>query len=170
MLWFYEQQQICEQKYREWEIGAFSCPSDTNSQFYLHALVNTFVYRCDEVVFENLLIVQRMKNLLEGSRLLDTDVKYKSKMQLPPAPVLVNLNGSSIISIFKWCHEEIPAFKSRASFIKMELPLKHRVGENEFSYLADTGKELIYLLTKRYMIIREIEVVSVKYYTTYIFV
>ena len=72
--------------------------------------------------------------------------------------------------IFKWCHEEIPAFESRASFLKMELPLKHRIGENEFSYLANTGKELIYILTKIYLSIREIEVVSLKDYTADIFV
>ena len=52
----------------------------------------------------------------------------------------------------------------------MELPLKHRVGENEFSYLANTGKELIYILTKIYLSVIEIEVVSVKDYTADIFV
>ena len=40
-------------EYREWEIGAFSCLRGTNiSQFYLDALLNTFVYRCDEIVLE----------------------------------------------------------------------------------------------------------------------
>ena len=70
---------LCSQ-YRDWEIGAFSCPPGTIvSLFHLDALLNTFIYRCDEIIFENLSIVQRMKNLLEGSRLMDTHVKYKSK-------------------------------------------------------------------------------------------
>lgn len=91
-------------------------------------------------------------------------------MQLPPAPVIINLNVSLLSSIFKWCHEEIPAFKSRATFIIMEVPLKHRVGEAEFSYLANCGKELLCILTKKYMTLRETEVVSIKDYTADIFV
>ena len=153
-------------QYQEWEIGTFACPPDiTVNQFYLGALLNMHIYRCDEIVFENLNIVQKMKNLLEGSRLLDTDVKYKSKMQIPPAPVIINLNGSSINSIFKWCDNEIPAFKNRCVFLKMEIPLNHRVDENEFSYLGKCGKEMIYILTKKFMAIREAEVCSVKDYT-----
>lgn len=89
-------------QYREWEIGTFSYPPGTHvSQFYLDKLLNTHIYRCDEIVFENLNIVQKMKNLSEGSRLLDIDVKYKSKMQITPAPVIMNLNGSSLSSKFK---------------------------------------------------------------------
>ena len=75
--------ELLKLEYREWEIGAFSCPPVTNiSQFYLEALLNTFVYCCNKIVFENLHIVERMKNLSESSLLLHTDVKCKSKMVL----------------------------------------------------------------------------------------
>ena len=153
-------------QYRDWEIGTFSCPPGTHvSQFYLDALLNTHIYRCHEIIFENLNIVQKMKNLLEGSRLLDIDVKYKSKMQITPAPVIMNLNGSSLSSIFKWCHEEILAFKSRCVFLKIDIPLHHRTGSDDFSYLASCGKEFIYILTKKFMDIKDRNIASVKDHT-----
>lgn len=87
---------LCSQ-YRDWQICAFSCPPGTNvSQFHLDGLLNTFVYRCDEMIFENICIVQRMKNLLGGSCLMDTDVKYKSKQQIPPNPTIINMNGKTL--------------------------------------------------------------------------
>lgn len=58
-----------------------------------------------------------MKNLLEGSKLLDTDVTYKAKQQILAAPVIINMNGMSVTQIFKWCHEELPAFQSLANCI-----------------------------------------------------
>lgn len=52
-------------QYKDWEIGTFACPPGLNvNQFYLDSLLNTFIYRCDEIIFENLNIVQKMKNLL----------------------------------------------------------------------------------------------------------
>ena len=37
-----------------------------------------------------------MKNLLEGSCLMDTDVKYKPKQQIPPNPTIINMNGKTL--------------------------------------------------------------------------
>ena len=151
---------LCSQ-YKDWEIGAFSCPPGINvSQFHLDALLNTFLYRCDEMIFENICIVQRMKNLLEGSRLMDTDVKYKSKQQIPPNPTIISMNGKTEASIFKWCHEELEPFKGRCLFLKMNIPLHHRVGSGAFKYLGDSGKEFIYILTKTDLSSREDEVVN----------
>ena len=66
---------LCSE-YKDWEIGAFSCPPWTKvSQFHLDNLLNTFLYRCDEMVFENISIVQHIKNLSEGSCLMDTEIK-----------------------------------------------------------------------------------------------
>ena len=42
-------------------------------------------------------------------------------------------------SIFKWCHEEIAAFKCRAPFITMKINLNHRIEEEEFSFLGSSG-------------------------------
>ena len=93
-------------------------------------------------------VAQIMKNLLECSKILNTDVIYKSKQHILPAPVVINMNGTSLTYIFKWCPEEIPAFKSRAVFIKMKILLRHRINENEFAFLGSSGHELIYVLTK----------------------
>ena len=128
-------------QFQPWEIGCFSCPPGTTvCQFYLDALLNTFIYRCDEIIFENLSIVQKMKNLLEGSHLLDTDVKYKAKQQILPAPTIITMNGQTLEGIFKWCHEEIDAFASRCVFLEMNIPLKHRINSTDFKFLAESGK------------------------------
>ena len=100
------------------------------------------------MIFENLSIVQQMKNLLEGSRLMDTDVKYKSKQQVLPNPTFISMNGKTIHFVFKSCCEEVEPFRSRCLFIKMNIPLKHRVNAEDFRFLADSGKEFIYLLTR----------------------
>lgn len=68
------------------------------------------------MVFENISIVQRMKNLLEGSRLMDTEVKYKSKQQITPNPTFISMNGKSLSSVFRWCSEEVDPFRSRCIF------------------------------------------------------
>ena len=150
-------------EYKEWEVGVFSCPPGINiNQFYLDGLLNTFIYRCDEIVFENINIVQKMKTLLEGSRLLDTDIIYKAKQQILPAPTVINMNGSSIQSIFKWCHKEIPAFKTRVVFLKMHIPLQNRVESKYFQYLAKSGKEFIYILTKCFMDLQNETTVAIK--------
>ena len=156
---------LCLQ-FEEWQIGVFSCPPGTTvCQFYLDGLLNTFVYRCDEIIFKNLSIVQKMKNLLEGSRLLDTDVKCKSKQQILPAPTIINMNGSTVASVFKWCHEEADAFRSRCVFIKMNIPLKHRIDQGDIKFLANSGKEFIYILTKQYLEMSQDSACNVKDYT-----
>ena len=69
------------------------------NQFYLDGLLNTFVYRCNEIVSEHMPVVQLMTNLLEGSENLNTDVKYKSKQHISPAPVVIDIYSNG--SIFK---------------------------------------------------------------------
>ena len=103
------------------------------------------------MVFENISIVQRMKNLLEGSRLMDTDVKYKSKQQIVPNPTIISMNGKTLHSVFKWCSEEVEPCRSRCIFLKMNIPLKHRINSEDFRYLAASGKEFIYLLSREDM-------------------
>ena len=49
--------------------------------------------------------------------------------------------------LFKWCSDEVEPFRSRCIFLKMNIPLKHRINSEDFKYLADSGKEFIYLLT-----------------------
>nr|XP_047144589.1 uncharacterized protein LOC124818111 [Hydra vulgaris] len=52
------------------EIGYSNCPTGLNpSSFLLQALSNCLAYRCDEMVFEHLGVIQLMKQLLEGSGL-----------------------------------------------------------------------------------------------------
>ena len=65
------------------EIGYLNCPTGPNpSPFLLQTLTNCIAYRCDEMVSEHLGVIQMIKQLLEGSHTLTTDVKYKDSMPI----------------------------------------------------------------------------------------
>ena len=88
--------------FKPFEIGYFNCPMSTNiSPFLFQGLINKMVYRCDELVLEQLGMVQAFKQLTEGSKTLQTDVKFKDA--LPDGrPVLVTMNGDSPRALVKF--------------------------------------------------------------------
>ena len=80
--------------YRPHEIGYFNCPTGPQpSSFMLQQLTNCFAYRCDEMIFENLGVLQTMKQLLEGSSTLHSDVKHKEPIKVDPRSVLITMNA-----------------------------------------------------------------------------
>ena len=80
------------------------------------------------------------------------------------------MNATTVISIFKWCPEEAPALESRATFVKMKVPLKHRINEEEFSYLGSSGHGLIHILTKCQINLKLKEQVKIRNYTSDVFI
>ena len=61
--------------YQAHEVGYFNCPTGPQpSSFMLQQLTNCLAYRCDEMIFEKLGVLQTMKQLLEGSSTLHNDV------------------------------------------------------------------------------------------------
>ena len=81
--------------YQAHEIGYFNCPTGPQpSSFMLQQLTNCLAYRCDEMIFENLGVLQTMKQLLEGSSTLHTDVKYKEPIKVDPRSVLITMNAT----------------------------------------------------------------------------
>lgn len=83
------------------------------------------------------------ENLVEASKFLHTDVKYKSK-HVEPAPVIINMKGQSITDIFKWCPEEQGAFKTRAVFSKILILVKHWVKRTNFAFLRNSRHEFVH--------------------------
>ena len=98
-----------------------------------------------------------MKNLLNGSKILYIDEKYKSKQLIEPAPVAINMNEKSVTSVFKWCPVELPAFKTRTDFIKVLIPLKHHIDERNFSYLGSSRQKFIHILSNCQVDLKENE-------------
>lgn len=68
------------------------------------------------------------------------------------------MNGKSEAAVFKWCHDEIEAFRTRCVFLKMNIPLHHRINRSDFKFLAESGKEFIYISTKSDINLRETDV------------
>ena len=88
--------------YQAHEIGYFNCPTGPQpSSFMLQQLTNCLAYRCDEMIFENLGVLQTMKQLLEGSSTLHTDVKYKEPIKVDPRSILITMNATYKNEIFK---------------------------------------------------------------------
>ena len=88
--------------YQPHEIVYFNCPTGPHpSSFMLKQLKNCLAYRCDEMIFENLGVLQTMKQLLEGSSTLHTDVKYKEPIKVDPRSVLITMNATYKNEIFK---------------------------------------------------------------------
>ncbi|XP_047142743.1 uncharacterized protein LOC124817011 [Hydra vulgaris] len=130
------------------EIGYFNCPTGPNpSAFLLQALSNCLAYRCDEMVFEHLGVIQLMKQLLEGSNTLTTDVKYKDAMPIDPHPTLITMNSTSKFDILKWHPSEYQAFENRCTILFLGTPLLNIFNDKELQEINTCGPELLYMLS-----------------------
>ncbi|XP_047137287.1 uncharacterized protein LOC124813806 [Hydra vulgaris] len=130
------------------EIGYFNCPTGPNpSAFLLQALSNCLAYRCDEMVFEHLGVIQLMKQLLEGSNTLTTDVKNKDAMPIDPHPTLITMNSTSKADILKWHPSEYQAFENRCTILFLGTPLLNIFNDKELQEINTCGSELLYMLS-----------------------
>ena len=104
-----------------YEIGYFQCPMSSHvSPFLFQGLINKSVFRCDELVLEQLGFLQSFKQLTEGSTTLQTDVKYKDSLPIDGRPVIVTMNGSDPRSLVKFHPGEFNALNNRCFFIQMD--------------------------------------------------
>ena len=107
------------------EIGYFQCPMSNNVSNFMYAnLINKLVYRCDEFFLEQLGVLQSFKQLTEGSKTLQTEIKYKDAINVDPRPVVVTMNGAYRSDVVKYHSQEWTAIKNRCLILKMEAPLK----------------------------------------------
>ena len=89
-----------------------------------------------------------MENLLECSKVLNSELKFKSTVVLPVHPVLISMNGSSLVSIFKFCQDEQEAFTNRAVFIYMSKNIEHRISTADLEFLGSSGGAMVHILTR----------------------
>lgn len=131
------------------EVGFFQCPMGANpSNFMFQNCANTRVYVCNEMIFENINLVQVFKELFEGSKTMETDVKHKAPQRLDPNPVGLTMNADSRTGCFKYVPKEASAFDNRALFPKLEIPLPQIYNGDELAAIANSRLELGYLLQK----------------------
>ena len=53
-------------------------------------------------------------------------------------------------------------------FLEMNIPLKHRINSTDFKFLAESGKEFIYILSRKFLSMADSTVINVKDYTHHI--
>ena len=135
--------------YQPHEIGYFNCPTGPQpSSFMLQQLTNCLAYRCDEMIFENLGVLQTMKQLLEGSSTLHTDVKYKEPIKVDPRSVLITMNATYKNEIFKWHPCERQPFENRCLILFMSQKLSSIMSKPEIEFLTQCSNVLYYMLFK----------------------
>ena len=135
--------------YQPHEIGYFNCPTGPQpSSFMLQQLTNCLAYRCDEMIFENLGVLQTMKQLLEGSSTLHTDVKYKEPIKVDPRSVLITMNATYKNEIFKWHPCERQPFENRCIILFMSQKLSSIMSKPEIEFLSQCSNVLYYMLFK----------------------
>ena len=133
--------------YQPHEIGYFNCPTGPQpSSFMLQQLTNCLAYRCDEMIFENLGVLQTIKQLLEGSSTLHTDVKYNEPNKVDPRSVLITMNATYKNEIFKWHPQERQPFENRCLILFMSQRLASFLNKNEIEFLSQCSHELYAML------------------------
>ena len=135
--------------YQAHEIGYINCPTGAQpSSFMLQQLTNYILYRCDEMIFENLGVLQTMKQLLEGSSTLHTDVKYEEPIKVDPRSVLITMNATYKNEVFKWHPQERQPFESRCLILFMSQRLSNILNKNEIEFLSQCSHVLYAMLFK----------------------
>ena len=135
--------------YQAHEIGYFNCPTGPQpSSFMLQQLTNCLAYRRDEMIFENLGVLQTMKQLLEGSSTLHTDVKYKEPIKVDPRSVLITMNATNKNEIFKWHPQERQPFENRCILLFMSQKLSNLLNKSEIEFLSQCSNVLYTMLFK----------------------
>ena len=150
--------------YQAHEVGYFNCPTGPQpSSFMLQQLKNCLAYRCDKMIFENLGLLQTMKQLLEGSSTLHTDVKYKEPIKVDPRSVLITMNASYKNEIFKWHPQELKPFENRCLILFMGNRLINLLKSNEIEFLSQCSNVLYCILFKSISCNKEKEINLDKY-------
>ena len=126
--------------YKSHEIGYFQCPMSNHiSPFLFQGLINKLVFRCDELVLEQLGFVQSFKQLTEGSKTLQTDVKFKDSLPVDSRPVVVTMNGDCPRDLLKFHPGEFTAVDNRCFFVQMDEPIKKIFNNKQLDQLRDGG-------------------------------
>lgn len=100
--------------FEPYEHGVISPPmSNQLSDFWLQDLVGKSVYRCEELTIEFKGVLQRIKQLMEGNKELDTPIKFGDNKALKPKPLIITMNEDHKGDIVGPYHEEFDAVNNR---------------------------------------------------------
>ena len=127
--------------FKTFEIGSIACPtSNHTSVFWLQDCIGKQVYRMEEMVIEFQGVLQRIKQLMEGSKELDTNVKYGDNKKIVPKPVIITMNTNYEWEIVGPFQDELEPFLNRCFYLKMSQSLKDYIPKRLFNVLGNAGK------------------------------
>ena len=96
--------------FEPYEQGVISPPTSNQlSNFWLQDLVGKSVYGCEELKIEFKGVLQRIKQLMEGNKELDTPIKFGDNKALKLKPLVITMNGDHKGDIVGPYHEEFDA-------------------------------------------------------------
>ena len=90
--------------------------------------------------------MQSFKQLTEGSKTLQTEVKYKDAINVDPRPVIVTMNGTNRADVVKYHSTEWDAIKNRCIVLKMDCPLKQNFSGAQLDALRAGSHVLVDML------------------------
>lgn len=100
--------------FEPYEHGVISPPTSNQlSDFWLQDLVGKSVYRCEELTIELKGVLQRIKQLMEGNKELDTPIKFGDNKASKPKPLIITMNEDHKGDIVGPYHEEFDAVNNR---------------------------------------------------------
>ena len=125
--------------FEPYEHGIIAPPTSNQlSDFWLQDLVGKSVYRCEELTIEFKGVLQRMKQLMEGNKELDTPIKFGDNKSLKPRPLIVTMNGDHPSDIVGPYHEEFDAVQNRCIILLMKTTLSSYIPKKFISILANS--------------------------------
>ena len=98
---------------------------------------------CDELVLEQLGFVQAFKQLSEGSKTLQTDVKFKDALTVDGKPVVVTMNGDNPL---KFHPQEFYAINNRNVILQMDEPIRGIFTNRQLDQIRDGALMLPWLI------------------------
>jgi len=90
-----------------------------------------------------------MKQLLEGSNCLNSDVKYRDATKIEPKPTVMTMNGDSLADIFKWFPLEEENFHTRCLILSFQQKLTSIFPRSELGLIENCHNALYNLLLEK---------------------
>ena len=125
--------------FQSYEQGVISPPTSNQlSDFWLQDLVGKSIYGCEELTIEFKGVLQRIKQLMEGNKELDTPIKFGNNKALKPKPLVITMNVDHKGDIVGPYHEEFDAVNNRCVILLMKTNITSYIPKKFLSILANS--------------------------------
>ena len=126
------------------ERGIFNSPAaKLANSFIMQDLVKKDVATCDELTLENITFVEQIKLLTEGSKAMNTDVKFGGNVILERRPSVFCSNSANMYDLTTFCQNARETLANRMFVLKMNVQMENRFNLKALDYLLDNSQMLM---------------------------